>query len=409
MAMLEIALGIGVFTALVLGLVALILAARSRLVVTGQVTVTVNETRRTETQAGTRLLAALAECGIYLPSACGGVGTCGQCQVEVEEGGGASLPIERARISKRDLDRGSRLACQVIVKQDMTVRVPEEIFGVETWHCQVRANRNVTPLIKELLLDLPEGVAPSFRAGGYVQITCPPYRAKYANFEIDPAYRDEWNRLDLWRYEGHCAQETARAYSLANYPDESGIILLNVRLALPPPGAADDVPPGVVSSYLFSLEPGDIITVSGPYGHFFASAGKTEMIFVGGGAGMAPMRAHIFDQLKRLGTARKISFWYGARSKRDLFYVEDFDRLQAEHENFRWFIGLSEPHPEDDWTGPTGFIHDLLFEAYLKDHPAPETCEYYLCGPPMMLKATRMMLDNLGVDPENIFFDEFGV
>jgi Na+-transporting NADH:ubiquinone oxidoreductase subunit F len=407
--MLEIVLSIGVFTALVLGLVALILAVRSRLVVTGPVEITVNDTRRIEPQAGTRLLAALAEAGIFLPSACGGVGTCGQCRVEVEEDVGTPLPIERARIAKRDLDRGTRLACQVIVKGDMAVRVPEEIFGVETWRCEVRANRNVTPLIKELLLDLPEGVAPSFRAGGYVQITCPPYRAKFSDFDIDTAYREEWDRLDLWRHEGHCTQETARAYSLANYPDETGIILLNIRLALPPPDAGDAVPPGVVSSYLFSLKSGDTVYVSGPYGHFFATDSKTEMIFVGGGAGMAPMRAHIFDQLKRLGTTRKIGFWYGARSKRDLFYVEDFDRLQAEHENFRWVAGLSEPGPEDDWTGPTGFIHDILFEGYLKDHPAPETCEYYLCGPPMMLKATRMMLDNLGVDPENIFFDEFGV
>ncbi len=407
--MFEIGLGAALFTAIIMCLVAVILVVRSRLVVTGRVAITVNDARETEAGVGTRLLAALADNGVHLPSACGGVGTCGQCRVRVTEGGGAVLPIETARITKREIDQGIRLACQVIVRQDMAVDVPEEIFGVETWQCAVRSNRNVTAFIKELVLDLPDGASLVFRAGAYVQITCPPYRAKFTDFDIDPECRDEWQRLDLWRYEGRSAHETTRAYSMANYPDEGNTIILNVRIALPPPGSSDTVPPGVVSSYLFNLKSGDSVTVSGPYGHFFAAETEAEMVFVGGGVGMAPMRSHIYDQLTRLRSNRKITFWYGARSKRDLFYVEDFDRLQAAHDNFRWFVGLSEPKPEDNWKGKTGFIHEVLCESYLKDHPAPEDCEYYLCGPPMMLKATRNMLDNLGVDPENIFFDEFGI
>lgn len=407
--MLEIGLSVSLFMAIVASLVTVILLVRSRLVVAGQVDVNVNDERKIEVQVGTRLLAALADAGIHMPSACGGVGTCGQCRVCVTKGGGAALPIETARITKREIMDGMRLACQVPVKQDMAVRVPEEIFGVKTWRCTVASSRNVATFIRELVLHLPAGESMGFRAGAYVQVDCPPYQAHFADLDIDPEFRNEWDRLDLWRYEGNSSRPTTRAYSMANYSDEGDIIMLNVRIALPPPGLPKSVPPGVVSSYLFSLKPGDSVTVSGTYGHFFATNTKAEMVFVGGGAGMAPMRAHIYDQLKRLKSERKITFWYGARSKCEVFYIEEFDRLQVEYENFQWFVALSEPKPEDDWTGKVGFIHEVLYESYLKDHPAPEDCEYYLCGPPMMLEATRNMLDNLGVDPENIFFDEFGV
>ncbi len=406
--MIEIGLGVTAFTGIVLCLVLVILAVRSRLVASGEVAITVNETRTIKARAGDKLLDALSEAAIYLPSACGGTGTCAQCRLWVLEGGGAILPTEAARISKREAAEGTRLACQVTIKQDMAVRVPDEVFGVRQWQCSVRSAASVATLIKEIVLELPTGEQIDFRAGSYILVACPPYQAKFSDFEIAEEFRDEWDRFDLWRYRAQTPKATTRAYSMANYPDENDIITLVVRIAIPPPGSPERIPPGVVSSYLFGLRAGDRVSVSGPFGHFFARESDNEMVFVGGGAGMAPMRSHIFDQLKRLGSKRKMTFWYGARSRRELFYIEDFDRLQEAHENFRWYVALSEPRPEDDWRGRTGFIHDVLFEDYLKDHPAPEDCEYYLCGPPMMIKAVRNMLDNLGVDPENILFDDFG-
>jgi Na+-transporting NADH:ubiquinone oxidoreductase subunit F len=406
--MIEIGLGVALFTGIVLCLVLVILAVRSRLVATGAVEITVNDERTLKAPVGGKLLGALAEAGIHLPSACGGVGTCGQCRVDVLSGGGAILPTETARISKREAAQGARLACQVTVRQEMAVRVPEEVFGVKHWECTVRSNANIATLMKELVLDLPPGESIDFRAGSYVQITCPPYRARFADFDIGAEYRGEWDRLDLWRHVAVTKRSATRAYSMARYPDEKTVIMLVVRIAIPPPGAPDSVPPGVVSSYIFSLAPGDKVRVSGPFGHFFAAETDKEMVFVGGGAGMAPMRSHVFDQLKRLNTKRKISFWYGARNRRELLYQQEFDRLQAEHDNFRWVAALSEPRPEDRWQGKTGFIHDVLYEYYLKDHPAPEDCEYYLCGPPMMITAVCKMLDNLGVDTDNIRFDDFG-
>jgi Na+-transporting NADH:ubiquinone oxidoreductase subunit F len=406
--MIEIGLGVVVFTGIVTFLVILILLVRSRLVASGEVSVLINDDRTIKSPVGVKLLGTLAEAGIHLPSACGGSGTCGQCRLWVLQGGGAILPIELVKVTKREAKAGVRLACQVTVDQDMIVRVPEVVLGVRQWRCIVRSNNNVATMIKELVLELPPGETMNFRAGSYVQIAAPPYQANFAEFDIDPAYRDEWDRLDLWRYQSISAESTTRAYSMANYSGEKGIIILNVRIAIPPPGAPETVPPGVVSSYLFDLEPGDTVTVSGPYGHFFATDTKTEMVFVGGGAGMAPMRAHILDQLERIKSTRKITFWYGARSLREMFYAEEFDRLQTEHDNFEWFPALSEPTPTDDWTGKTGFIHQVLYEDYLKDHSAPEDCEYYICGPPMMIRAVQGMLDNLGVDPDNIFFDDFG-
>ncbi len=406
--MLEIGLGVALFTGIILCLVLVILAVRSRLVARGTVSVTVNDDRTVEARSGDKLLGALAEAGIHLPSACGGVGTCGQCRTTVVQGGGTILPTELAQITKREAAAGVRLACQVTVRQNMAVQVPEEVFGVGHWECTVRSNANVATLIKELVLDLPAGETIDFRTGSYVQISCPPYRANFTDFDVEPEFRDEWDRFDLWRYRAGTATPTTRAYSMANYPDENEVIMLVVRIAIPPPGAPENAPPGVVSSYIFSLKPGDTVSVSGPFGNFFAAETENEMVFVGGGAGMAPMRSHVLDQLKRLKSQRKITFWYGARSRRELFYSDDFDRLQAEHDNFQWTVALSEPRPEDDWRGKTGFIHDVLYDSYLKHHPVPEDCEYYLCGPPMMIKAVRNMLDNLGVDPDNIFFDDFG-
>jgi Na+-transporting NADH:ubiquinone oxidoreductase subunit F len=406
--MTEIGLGVALFTAIILLLVLVILAARSWLVAQGEVEIGVNGTRTIRARVGSKLLNALAEAGIHLPSACGGMGTCGQCRVRVLAGGGAILPTERTQITRGEAREGNRLACQVTVKQAMTVEVPDEAFGTSEWTCRIRANRNIGTLIKELILDMPARETIDFRAGSYIQITCPPYRASFAAFDIGPEYRSEWDRLDLWRYQAGTSQPATRAYSLASYPAENKLIILVVRIAIPPPGAPESVPPGVVSSYLFSLKPGDEVTVAGPFGHFVARESESEMVFVGGGAGMAPMRSHIFDQLKRLKKGRRITFWYGARNAREILYREDFDRLQAEHDNFDWFVALSDPRPEDEWRGPTGFIHEVLYEQYLKDHPAPEECEYFLCGPPMMITAVRNMLDSLGVDPDNILFDDFG-
>jgi Na+-transporting NADH:ubiquinone oxidoreductase subunit F len=406
--MIEIALGVAVFTGLVTFLVILILLVRSRLVASGEVSILINEDKTIKSPVGVKLLGSLAEAGIHLPSACGGSGTCGQCHLWVLQGGGAILPTELNRVTKREANAGVRLACQVTVNQDMVVRVPEEAFGVNQWRCVVRSNENVSTMIKELVLELPVGETMSFRAGSYVQIAAPPYQAKFTEFDIAPEYRDEWDRLDLWRFQATSTTSITRAYSMANYSGETGAIILNVRIAIPPPGKPDSTPPGVVSSYLFSLRPGDSVMVSGPYGHFFATDTETEMVFIGGGAGMAPMRAHILDQLKRIKSRRKITFWYGARNLREMFYVEQFDQLQSEHENFEWCVALSESRPEDNWKGKTGFIHQVLYENYLKDHPAPEDCEYYVCGPPMMLRAVLRMLDNLGVDPDNIIYDDFG-
>nr|VFK30835.1 MAG: Na+-transporting NADH:ubiquinone oxidoreductase subunit F [Candidatus Kentron sp. MB]VFK34383.1 MAG: Na+-transporting NADH:ubiquinone oxidoreductase subunit F [Candidatus Kentron sp. MB]VFK76488.1 MAG: Na+-transporting NADH:ubiquinone oxidoreductase subunit F [Candidatus Kentron sp. MB] len=405
--MLEITLSVVMFTIIVLFFVFVILGARSKLVSLGNVTITVNGEREVQVPVGMKLLGALANQHLFIPSACGGGGTCGQCRVKVFEGGGAILPTETSFINKREAHEGARLSCQVAVKQDMRIQVPDEVFGVKKWECRVRSNRSVATFIKELVLELPEGETVDFRAGGYIQIECPPHELKYADFEIEPRFRDEWDRYDLWRFESKVKKTTVRAYSMASYPEEKGLIMLNVRVASPPPNAPD-VPPGIMSSYIFGLKPGDKVTISGPFGEFFARDTDNEMVFIGGGAGMAPMRSHIFDQLLRLQSKRRMTFWYGARSKREIFYQEDFDRLQAENDNFKWFLALSDPQPEDNWTGLTGFIHQVLYDNYLANHPAPEDCEYYLCGPPMMNSAVIAMLENQGVERENIMLDDFG-
>jgi Na+-transporting NADH:ubiquinone oxidoreductase subunit F len=397
------------FTVTILALVAVLLAAKSRLVESGEVKITINDDPKNTltAQGGGTLLATLAANRIFIPSACGGQGTCGVCRVVVREGGGAILPTELGHVSRGEAREGCRLSCQVKVKQDMRIEIPPEVFNVRKWTCVVRSNHNVATFIKELVLELPEGEEVPFRAGGYIQIECPPHDVAYKDFVIEEQYRGDWDKFDLWRYVSRCKDTVERAYSMANYPDEKGIIMLNVRIASPPP-RMPDVPPGIMSSYMFGLKPGDQVVISGPYGEFFAKATDNEMVFIGGGAGMAPMRSHIFDQFKRLQTKRKVSFWYGARSLREAFYVDHFDAIAAENENFEWHLALSEPLEEDRWTGYTGFIHQVLYDNYLKDHPAPEDCEYYICGPPMMNEAVIQMLTDLGVEPENIAFDEFG-
>lgn len=403
----EIILGIVLFTLIIMALVFVIISARSKLVATGDIEIIVNDEKTIKTKAGGKLLGALADANLFVSSACGGGGTCAQCKVKIFEGGGSILPTEESHITKREAAEGDRLSCQVAVKQNMRIQVPEEVFGVKKWECTVRSNDNVATFIKELILELPEGESVNFRAGGFIQIECPPHTVEYKNFIIADEYRPDWDRFDMWRYKSVVKENVVRAYSMANYPEEKGIVMLNVRIASPPPNA-DDVPPGIMSSYIFNLKAGDKVTISGPFGEFFAKDTDKEMVFIGGGAGMAPMRSHIFDQLRRLKSKRKMTFWYGARSLREMFYTEDFDELAAENDNFTWHVALSDALPEDNWTGYTGFIHNVIFEHYLKDHPAPEDCEYYMCGPPMMNAAVIKMLEDLGVEPENIMLDDFG-
>lgn len=405
----EIILGVVMFTLIVLALTVMILFAKSKLVNTGDITIDINEdTDKSFTApAGDKLLNMLSSHGIFVSSACGGGGSCGQCRVTIKEGGGDILPTELSHISKREAKEGCRLACQVSVKQNLKIELPEEIFGVKKWECEVISNDNKATFIKELKLKIPDGEVVPFRAGGFIQIEAEPHTVKYADFDVPEEYRGDWDKFNLFRFESVVAEPTVRAYLMANYPEEHGIIMLNVRIATPPP-SVPDAPPGIMSSYIWSLKPGDKVIISGPFGEFFAKDTDAEMVFIGGGAGMAPMRSHIFDQLKRLHSKRKISFWYGARSRREMFYEEDFDQLQAENDNFRWHVALSDPQPEDNWTGYTGFIHNVLLENYLKNHPAPEDCEFYMCGPPMMNAAVIKMLKDLGVEDENIMLDDFG-
>jgi Na+-transporting NADH:ubiquinone oxidoreductase subunit F len=405
--MLEIILGVTMFTSIVLGLVVIILFARSRLVTLGPVRISVNNERNLEVPAGGKLLNALASHKVFVSSACGGGGTCAQCKVRVLEGGGEILPTELNHISRRDARLGVRLSCQVPCKQNMKIEVPQEVFGTRKWECTVRSNENVATFIKELILELPAGEVLDFRAGGYIQTEAPPYEMAYKDFDIAEKYRGDWERFKFFELRSKTEEPTIRAYSMANYPEEKGIIMLNVRIATPPP-KQPDVPPGRMTSYIFGLKPGDKLTISGPYGQFFAKETEAEMIFVGGGAGMAPMRSHIFDQLRRIKTKRKMSFWYGARSLNEMFYVEDFDMLQRENPNFTWHAALSDPQPEDHWKGYTGFIHKVLFDNYLQQHEAPEDVEFHICGPPMMNKAVIELLQSLGVEDENILFDDFG-
>jgi Na+-transporting NADH:ubiquinone oxidoreductase subunit F len=384
------------------------LFARARLVSTGDVTIEINEDpeHAISVAAGDKLLGTLASRGIFLSSACGGGGTCGQCRCQVNEGGGSILSTEEGHFTRGEIRDHWRLSCQVAVKHDLKIHVPEDAFGVKRWDCEVISNHNVATFIKELELKLPAGEDVDFKAGGFVQLEIPPYEMDYREILVEDEYHADWDRFDVWKYHSRVTEPTIRAYSMANYPEEKGILKFNIRIASPPPGT--DFPPGKMSSYVFNLKPGDNLTVFGPYGDFFVKQTPAEKIWIGGGAGMAPMRSQIFDELKRKHSAASMSFWYGARSLREMFYVDDFDNLAAEFSNFEWHAALSEPLPEDNWTGHTGFIHQVVYDRYLKDHPAPEDCEYYLCGPPPMVAAVLQMLDDMGVEPENILLDDFG-
>ena len=405
----DLLFGVVSFTGIVLLLVLVIIGARKQLVASGNVSIEINGNSGSPivTASGNKLLQTLAENKIFLSSACGGGGTCSQCKCQVLEGGGSILPTEESHFSLKERNEGWRLSCQVAVKNDLKIKIPEEVFGVKEWECEVVSNDNVATFIKELVLKLPEGESVNFKAGGYVQLEAPSYKnLSYKDFDIAKEYHDDWNRFNIWDNVANNEEPIIRAYSMANYPDEKGVLKFNIRVASPPPGST--VPPGLMSSWVFSLKPGDKVRVFGPFGEFFAKDTQSEMVFIGGGAGMAPMRAHIFDQLLRIHTDRKITFWYGARSLKEMFYVDEFDALDANNDNFNWHVALSDPLPEDNWQGKTGFIHQVLFDNYLKDHPAPEDCEFYLCGPPMMNKAVVDMLLKLGVEPDNILLDDFG-
>ena len=403
----EATLGVLFFCAIVLLLTLLVLGARRLLVPRGECDITVNGRKTVQARIGSQLLSVCRDAGIQLPGACGGAGTCGLCKLRVTSGGGEAGPQELSHLSRGEAAKGGRLACQVRILGSMTVEVDEACFDVATWPCRVETVRNVSTLIREIVLRLPEGEAMDFRAGAFVELTCPRYELAFSELDIEPQYRDVWDSMGLWRLRAAADQETTRAYSMANHPGEAGIVMLNVRIALPPPGRPD-LPPGVVSSWLFSLRAGDAVDVRGPFGHFAVEASERELVFIGGGAGMAPLRAQILDLLERQGSRRRISYWYGARSRRELYYDDLFERLQREYDNFTWHPALSEAEPGDDWQGDTGFIHQVAYDNYLARHPAPENCEYYLCGPPLMVQSVRVMLDEMGVDAERIHYDDFG-
>jgi Na+-transporting NADH:ubiquinone oxidoreductase subunit F len=398
-----------IFTATILLLVMLLGVAKSKLVASGPVKILINDDadKSPTVAAGGNLLSILSNEKIFLPSACGGGGTCAMCKCQILEGGGDILPTEVGHLTRAEQKEHWRLACQVKVKNDMTIRVPEEVFSIQKFDCTVHSNDNVATFIKEFDLRIDDGQTLDFQAGGYIQIDIPPYELDYKEFDIPQEYRGDWDKFDLWRYHATNDEEVFRAYSMANHPAEGNRIMLNIRIASPPPGM--DVPPGIASSYIFNMKPGDKCVVSGPYGEFFIKDTKREMCYIGGGAGMAPMRSHLFHLFHTLKTRdRKVTYWYGARSLREAFYVEDFDNIKKDFDNFDWKLALSEPLPEDNWDGPTGFIHQVCHDLYLRDHPDPTEIEYYLCGPPMMISAVQRMLDDLGVDPSMIAFDSFG-
>ena len=404
----EIFLGVVAFTVFVNLMVFIILGATRVLVSSGNINIQINEDpeRTLNTTTGGKLLQTLASQNLFLSSACGGKGTCSQCKCQVMKGGGDILPTEESYFTNKEKKEGFRLACQVPVKNNLEILIPDEVFGAKKWECEVVSNNNVATFIKELVLKLPKGEEVNFRAGGYVQMEIPPYSVDFKDFDVAEEYHEDLNKFNFWNNSSSVKDIIIRAYSMANYPEEKGIMKFNVRIELPPPGT--DFPPGEMTSYLFSLKPKDKLTIFGPFGDFFANKTDAEMIFIGGGAGMAPMRSHIFDQLLRINTDQKITFFYGARSLSEMFYVKDYDDLSNKFNNFSWHVALSDPQPEDNWNGFTGFIHQVIHDEYLSKHPAPEDCDYYMCGPPMMMDACFKMLDNLGVEPESIKFDDFG-
>jgi Na+-transporting NADH:ubiquinone oxidoreductase subunit F len=409
---LTIVAAIVIFLLVIWILVAILLYARKKLVPSGKVKITINGEKEVEHERGCSLLQALSDEKVFVPSACGGGGSCGTCKGKVLSGGGTILPTELSHISRKMAAENYRLFCQVKVREDMEIEIPKEFFGIKKWKCKVLSNRNVATFIKEFVVQLPEGETMDFRSGGYIQIDIPACEVDFALMEVDEPYRSDWEKMGLFGLRMKNTTPTVRAYSMANHPAENGIVMLNVRIATPPfdrkRGGFKKVSPGVASSYIYSLRPGDEVTVSGPYGEFFIEDTEREMLFIGGGAGMAPMRSHIFHLFKNLHTKRKVSFWYGGRSRKELFYEEEFREIERENDNFSFHIALSDPQPDDRWDGPTGFIHQVILENYLKEHPAPEDIEYYICGPPLMLQAVLKMLDSLGVEPEMIHYDDFG-
>ena len=412
--MTEVISGVGMFTGVILALVTIILVARSRLVPSGNVRILINddESKALSVRAGGKLLNVLADNKVFVSSACGGGGTCAQCKVNIYEGGGDILQTETSHITKREASEGVRLSCQVNVKQDMKIEVPPEVFSVKKWECEVVSNDNVATFIKEFIVKLPEGETLDFQPGGFIQIEVPPFECDFKDFEgIDERFHPDWDRFNVWDFKLVNTEPVFRAYSMANHPAEGDIIMLNIRIATPPPdrekGGWEDVPPGIASSYVFSRKPGDMVTISGPFGEFFIQETDREMVYIGGGAGMAPLRSHLYHLFHTLKTGRKVSYWYGARNPNEVFYEDHFRKIEEEFPNFTFHIAMSEPRPEDNWDGYVGFIHQVVYDHYLKDHLAPEDVEYYLCGPPLMLQSALGMLDDLGIEEEMIRFDEF--
>lgn len=414
MSNLTILAAVVIFLILTLLLVAILLLAKAKLTPSGELKICINGEREVTTPAGTTLLSSLAANKIFLPSACGGGGSCGMCRCQVEEGGGEILPTEVGFFTRKQIKDHYRLACQVKVKNDLEIKIPQSVLGIKKWECEVVSNNNVASFIKEFVVRLPEGEALNFEPGSYIQIDVPKYDIKFADMDVDEKFRDEWDKFKLWGLVCKNDEETYRAYSMANHPAEGNIVMLNIRIATPPfdrnTGTwAAGIKPGICSSYIFSRKPGDKVTVSGPYGEFHILNTKREMLYIGGGAGMAPLRSHLLHLFKTLKTTdRKISYWYGARSRREIFYEEDFRAIEREFPNFSFHIALSDPQPEDDWTGYTGFIHQVIYDHYLKDHDAPEDIEYYMCGPGPMANAVKKMLWDLGVPREMLMYDDFG-
>ncbi len=404
--------GIVIFLAIILILVIMLLIAKAKLTPQGEVKLTINEEKELTVLPGSTVLTTLGENKIFLPSACGGGGSCGMCKVQVFDGGGSILPTEKGFFTRKEQQTNWRLGCQVKVRGDLNIGIPKEILGIKKWECTVVSNHNVATFIKEFVVKLPEGETLDFKSGGYIQIDVPALNVDFSK-DIDvEGYKEAWDNFKMWNLKMNNPEPTFRAYSMANHPAENNIIMLNIRIATPPwdraKGGFMNVNPGICSSFVFSRKPGDKVTISGPYGEFFINESDSEMMFIGGGAGMAPMRSHIFDQFKTKKTVRKASFWYGARSKQEIFYEEDFEQIEEKFENFNFTIALSEPQKEDNWTGKTGFIHQVIYDEYLSKHDAPEDIEYYLCGPPMMIAAIKKMLYDLGVPDENVMFDDFG-
>lgn len=404
---------IAVFLLVISLLVAILLYAKKKLTPQGEVTLTINEEREIKVEPGSTVLTTLSNNGIFLPSACGGGGTCAMCKCQVLEGGGTILPTEVGYFTRRQQMDNWRLGCQVKIREDIKIKVPEEVMGIKKWECEVVSNKNVATFIKEFVVKLPEGEKLNFRSGGYIQIDVPKVEVDFAkDIYVEEEYRDEWDKFNMWNLKMKNTEETYRAYSMASHPAENEIIMLNVRIATPPwdrgKNAFMNVNPGVCSSFIFSRKPGDKVFISGPYGEFFIKETENEMMFIGGGAGMAPMRSHIFHLFNTLKSGRKATFWYGARSRREIFYEEHFRAIEKKFPNFTFHIALSEAKPEDKWEGYTGFIHQVILDNYLTKHDAPEDIEYYLCGPPMMNDAVFKMLYDLGVPDEMIAFDDFG-